>query len=86
LYPYVRPLPEIIQAVLVIFKAVAVPYCANVRVPVVPKPAKYIVSVVMAMLIEVADKLTKLIAVPIGYATEPLAGIVYVAAPAPEAW
>lgn len=65
--------------------AVAEPYCANVRVPVVPALDKYIVSLVIAMLIEVADKLIKVIAVPIGKATEDAAGIVYVAAPAPEA-
>jgi hypothetical protein len=46
--------------------AVAVPYCANVRVPVVPALERYIVSVVIAMLIDVADKFTKVIAVPIG--------------------
>ena len=65
--------------------AVAEPYCANVRVPVEPVELKYIVSVVIAMLIDVADMFTKVIAVPIGYATEPFAGIVYVAAPAPTA-
>lgn len=75
-----------IQTVLVTFNAVAVPKFAKVRVPVVPVPPKYIVSVVIAILIAVVDRFTKLNAVPIGYATEELAGIVYVAAPAPTAW
>ena len=56
--------------------AVAEPYCANVRVPVVPALERYIVSVVIAILTEVADKLTNVIAVPSGYATEEAAGIV----------
>jgi len=51
----------------------------------VPVPPKYIVSEVIAMLIAVVDRLTKLKAVPIGYATDAFAGIVYVAAPAPTA-
>ena len=38
------------------------------------------VSVVIKMLTEVADKLINVIAVPIGYATELLAGIVQLAA------
>ena len=33
--------------------AVAIPWAANVRVPVVPVPARYIVSVVMAIATEV---------------------------------
>ena len=65
--------------------AVAEPYCASVRVPVVPALERYIVSVVIAILMDVADKFIKVIAVPIGYATEEAAGIVYVAAPAPDA-
>ena len=43
------------------------------------------VSVVITIVIDVADKFTKLIAVPIGYATDAAAGMVYAAAPAPEA-
>jgi predicted peptidase len=50
-------------------------------VPVVPALDKYIVSVVIAMLTAVADKLIKVSAVPIGYETEVAAGIVQVAAP-----
>lgn len=68
------------------FTAVAEPYCASVRVPVVPAELKYIVSVVIAILTEVADRLMNVIAVPNGNATEEAAGIVYVAAPSPEAW
>lgn len=71
---------------LVSLIAVAEPYCANVRVPVVPAELKYIVSDVIAILIDVADIFTNVIAVPIGKATDALAGIVYVAAPAPRAW
>jgi hypothetical protein len=63
------------------FTAVAEPYCASVRVPVVPAELKNIVSVVIAILTEVADKLINVIAVPIGNATEDAAGIVYVAFP-----
>ena len=55
------------------------------RVPVVPAELKYIVSVVIAILIEVAERLINVIAVPSGNATEEAAGIVYVAAPSPEA-
>jgi hypothetical protein len=65
--------------------AVAEPYCANVRVPVVPALERYIVSDVIAILIAVADKLINVIAVPNGNATEEAAGIVYVAAPSPRA-
>ena len=61
--------------------AVAEPYCANVRVPVVPAFEIYIVSVVMAMLTEVAERLINVIAVPNGNATEEAAGIVQVSAP-----
>ena len=55
------------------------------RVPVVPALERYIVSVVIAMLIAVAERLINVIADPSGYATEEAAGIVYVAAPSPEA-
>jgi hypothetical protein len=54
-------------------------------VPVVPAELKYIVSVVIAILTAVADKLINVTAVPSGNATEDAAGIVYVAAPSPEA-
>jgi hypothetical protein len=47
--------------------AVAIPYAANVLVPVVPVPAKYIVSVVIAILTVVAlDPAINVIVVPIG--------------------
>jgi len=49
-------------------------------VPVVPALDKYMVSVVIAMLTLVAERFIKVIAVPIGYATELFAGIVQVAA------
>jgi len=41
------------------------------------------VSVVIAILIEVVERFIKVMAVPIGYATDDAAGIVYVAGPAP---
>jgi len=65
--------------VLVIFKAVAEPYCAKVLLPVAPVE-KYIVSEVIAIVTSFAVMFTKLIAVPIGYATEAFAGIVNVLA------
>ena len=59
--------------------AVAIPYAAKVRVPVVPVPARYMVSVVIAMLTVVAlGPAINAMAVPIGYATELAAGIVIV--------
>ena len=69
-----------IHVVDVILSAVAVPYCANVLLPVVPVPPKYIVSVVMAIVIALVDIFTNVTAVPVGNATEPFAGIVIVVA------
>jgi hypothetical protein len=55
------------------------PYAANVRVPVVPVPPKYIVSVVIAMLDDVAlGPAIITIVVPIGNAVVLLAGTVIV--------
>ena len=42
------------QVVLATLTAVAIPCAANVLVPVVPVPAKYMVSEVMAMLVLLA--------------------------------
>ena len=53
-----------IHAVVSVFRAVAHPYCANVREPVVPGPAKYIVSAVIAIVRALALRFTKLITVP----------------------
>lgn len=78
---YVRPFPLIIHAVDVIFTAVAIPNAAKVREPVVPDPAKYIVSVVIAIVVVAPEPETKVIVVPTGKATLPppeLAGIVTV--------
>ena len=61
-----RPLPEINQFVEVIFIAVAEPYCAKVRDPVVPAEDRYMVSVVMAIVTFATAMLMKVIAVPIG--------------------
>ena len=60
-----------------IFSAVAMPLAASARVPVVPAPARVIVSVVMAML-RTFTSLTKVRVVPIGKAMLPFAGIVNV--------
>jgi hypothetical protein len=59
------PLPEISHVVEVSFTAVATPYSASVLDPVVPGPAKYIVSVVMAI-VTVFFIFTKVITVPTG--------------------
>ena len=67
------------QPVEVTLTAVAMPYCARVREPVVPAGDSLIVSVVMAMVVALAELLMKVTAVPIGKATVPLAGIVIVA-------
>ena len=77
---HVKPLPDINQVVLVIFMAVADPYCARLREPVVPALLRYIVSVVIAMVTTSEVMLIKLIAVPSGYATDEFAGIVNVLA------
>ena len=61
--------------------AVAIPYAASVLVPVVPLPPKYMVSVVIPIVVEVAlGPAISEIAVPIGNATAVLAGIVIVCA------
>ena len=63
--------------------AVAMPYCASVRDPVVPVPARYIVSVVMAIVQLPAFILINVNTVPIGKATllpPEFAGIVNVPA------
>ena len=70
---------------LATFKALATPYCPKVLDPVVPKLPRYIVSE-FEMVTALDDRFTKEITVPIVYATEEFAGIVYVATPAPEAW
>ena len=75
-----RPDPEISQVVEVILIAVAEPYCAKLRDPVVPADDRYIVSVVIAIVTTAAVMLMNVSAVPIGYATELFAGIVYVLA------
>jgi hypothetical protein len=59
------PLPDISHVVEVSFTAVATPYAARVRDPVVPGPAKYIVSVVIAI-VTVLIMFTKVITVPTG--------------------
>ena len=69
-----------IQVVDAIFTAVAEPYWAKVLVPVVPADDRYMVSLVIAILTLVADKLMKVNAVPIAYPTLEFAGIVHVAA------
>ena len=58
-----------IQVVEVIFTAVAMPYCANDLLPVVPVPAKYIVSLVIAIVTTWLVILMNVIAVPKAYAT-----------------
>jgi len=75
----VSPVPDTIQVVVSTFKAVQHPYAANVRDPVAPVPARYMVSVVMAI-VTVLIKFTNEITVPCGYATLALAGIVKVRA------
>jgi hypothetical protein len=67
------------HVVVVTLTNVAIPYAANVRVPVVPVPPKYIVSVVMAMLDVVAlGPAIIAIVVPTGNAVVLLAGTVIV--------
>ena len=53
------------HVVLVIFIAVALPYCARLRVPVVPADDRYIVSVVIAIETTWLVMLINVIAVPI---------------------
>ena len=67
------------QVVLATFTAVAIALAASVLVPVDPVPAKYMVSVVIAILVALdAGPAMNVTAVPIGNATEPLAGMVTV--------
>ena len=75
---YVNPFPEMYHMVAATLTAVAIPYGTKVREPVAPVPAKYIVSVVIAIVvvIDAAFIITKVN--PIGKATVPLAGIVSV--------
>jgi hypothetical protein len=54
-----------IHEVEVTLTAVAMPYAASVREPVVPAPARYIVSVVIAI-VTVLIMLMNVIAVPTG--------------------
>ena len=68
------------QTVLVTLIAVAIPYWARVREPVVPADDRFIVSVVMAIVIALVELLMKVTAVPMGNATDELAGIVIVVA------
>jgi hypothetical protein len=67
-----------IHAVEVTLTAVAIPFCASVRVPVVVEPASVIVSVVIAIEQPVAFVAMNVTAVPISYATDAFAGIVMV--------
>ena len=62
---HVSPVPEMSHVVLVILIAVALPYCARLRVPVVPADDRYIVSVVMAIETTWLVMLINVIAVPI---------------------
>ena len=70
-----------IHSVLVTLIAVAMPFAASVLDPVVPAPAKRIVSLVIAIVITPAPFwLMNVTAVPIGNATLELAGTVQVRA------
>ena len=70
-----------IHSVLVTFTAVAEPFAASVLEPVVPAGDSRIVSVVIAIVMTPAPFwLMNVIAVPMGKATEPLAGMVKVRA------
>lgn len=78
---YVNPVPLIIHSVEVILSAVAIPFAANVLLPVVPAPANRIVSDVIAIVTVPAPFwLTNVMAVPIGYGTLALESIVNVLA------
>jgi hypothetical protein len=67
-----------IHAVDVTLMAVATPFCASVRVPVVVLSASVIVSLVMAIEHPLALVAMNVTAVPIGNATDAFAGIVTV--------
>jgi hypothetical protein len=67
------------QVVLATLTAVAIPFAANVLVPVKAPPANLIVSEVIAIVAVVAlGPAMNVRVVPIGYATEAFAGIVIV--------
>ena len=70
-----------IHSVLAILSAVAIPFAASVRLPVVPAPANRMVSLAIAMVSAPAPFwLTNVIAAPIGAATLALLAIVNVRA------
>ena len=64
--------------VAVTLTAVAIPNAARVLEPVVPVPARYIVSDVIAIVTVTPVSAINPMVVPIGYATVALAGIVTV--------
>lgn len=68
---------QLVEATLI---AVATPFCARLRVPVVVLFARVSVSVVIAMLTTWLVWFTKVTVVPTGKATEAFAGIVKVRA------
>ncbi len=72
-------MPLMIQLVDATFIAVAIPFAANVRLPVVPAPANVMVSVVIEI-VTVFMAFTNVRHVPIGYATDEFAGMVNVRA------
>jgi hypothetical protein len=78
LYVYVNPVPLINHDVVVTFSAVAIPFAAKVRLPVVPGPANLIVSLQAIVTVPAPLPFTKVSAVPRGYGTDPFAGIVKV--------
>ena len=76
---YDKLVQEIIHLVDVTFTAVAIQLARSVRLHVFPFPTNTSVSVVIEIVIFQAElSLINVIAVPIGNATEPLAGIVHV--------
>jgi hypothetical protein len=81
---HVKPLPEISHIPLddnpATLIAVAEPYWASVREPVVPALERFITSEVIAIVQAAAAMFIKVIAVPIGNATEDAAGMVKVRA------
>ncbi len=61
----VSPVPLMIHSVLVTFLAMATPLAASVRLPVVPAPARRMVSLVIAIVsVPAAFWLTKCSSVP----------------------
>ena len=76
---YVRFVPLIIHDVDATFNAVAMPFAASVRLPVLPEPARVSVSDVIAI-VTVLMAFTNVRHVPMGYATELFAGMVNVRA------